>query len=374
MSIINLLITARSFLMGFPYRFPGALQITVLWLLLVACISENVKSATIPVPTVQPTEQSTNIDVENLVAGDSLTYKGVTPGISHKRDVIEQWGEPNVIRAFENYESLHYFYGFTKKYVLIQNDVVQAITWTSRQDVLERNGQEAQLEDLIALLGEPEIITPPFGLPTQVFPDYGIAVADYAVFIQSYQFFIPTSFQDYQNLWGELPLSHDPFPLAPSVEAAGIQPGITAREEVAALLGNPDRINFEDENAPWWYTAEPDLWGRLFVVFTAHDLVDSLYIIEVKKKVTLGEIVNTYGLPDTLQLIPGFEGMKYETLALVYLERGLRIATTCVLPSCEIVKQESLVGQKWYFPAKTMEEYQAIFPESVFLEWHGFDE
>jgi hypothetical protein len=257
---------------------------------------------------------------------------------------------------------------------LIQNDVVQAITWISRRNVLERNGQEAQLEDLIAVLGEPEIITPPFGLPTQVFPDYGLAVADYSIFIQRYQFFIPTSLQDYQNLWGDLPLGHDPFPLAPSIEATRIEPGITTREQVAALLGNPDRIVYEDENAPWWYALEPDLWGRLDIFFTTNNVVDTMSISEVHKEVTLGEIVGTYGLPDTLQLMPGFEGMEYETLALVYLDRGLRIATGCILPSCEIVKQDSLVGQKWYFPSKTIEEYQAIFPESAFLEWHGFDE
>jgi hypothetical protein len=88
------------------------------------------------------------------------------------------------------------------------------------------------------------------------------------------------------------------------------------------------------------------------------------------------DAVSQYGEPDAIQLIPGEDGRKYATLGLLYLEQGLRVATSCITPACDTVKRDAVVTQKWYFPPTTLAEFQATFsnPDAVYIEWPGFDE
>jgi hypothetical protein len=352
--------------------------IVALTILVDACSMRNTTSQPISDQTVTSTIQPPG-DVANMAADRPPSYQGITPGVSHKRDVLAKWGNPNVIRTHKEYKSLHYFsdYGI-EMYFLVKNDVVWAVTSNDPKYWLTRDGNPATVDDLSQLLGSSDVITPTFGYPIRAFPRYGLAISKHSVPFP-YQFFMPTNLQEYQALWGEFPLGYDPFPLIPSVEAVGINPGETTREQVAQLLGNPDYIAFEDRNVPWLYYLEPDMLGRLRVFFNADDIVENMAIkplYQTHQTLLLEDAVNSYGEPDILQLIPGFEGQKYETLALLYLDRGLRVATRCVTSTCEIVKRDAKVNQKWYFQPTTLAEYQAAFPdpEAAFVEWHGFDE
>lgn len=348
----------------------------ILWALLGACGTRNIIPQSSLDLTDTPTTQP-RVDITDLIAGQAPSYQGIIPGISHKRDVLVQWGEPNVIRTHEGYESLHYFNSGIEEYFLIKEDVVQAITSNAQQSWLTRDGRPITVDDLSRVLGVWEIITPTFGFTTLVFPSYGLAVSQN--FVPSpYQIFVPMSFREYQALWGRFPLGYDPFPLIPSVESVGIKPGQTTRDQVAQLLGNPDRIVFEDPNDPWLYYIEPDTLGGLDIFFNADGIVEYMAIspYRVTQPLLLEDAVNQYGQPDMLQLIPGFEGQKYATLALLYLDRGLRVATRCITPICDIVKRDAVVEQKWYFQSTTLAEYQAAFPDPnvAYIKWHGFDE
>jgi hypothetical protein len=120
---------------------------------------------------------STVVDVEDLIAGQAISYRGITPGVSRKSDVLAKWGEPNVIRRYEAYESLHYFIDRKREYFLIKNDIVQAVTSSAEENWLVRDGRPATDEDLQQALGAPEMITPTLGgFFRQVFPEYGLAV------------------------------------------------------------------------------------------------------------------------------------------------------------------------------------------------------
>ena len=347
--------------------------LTILWALLSACDANNMTTSSGSTQTIGPSMQQIPDEISNLEIGQSPTYRDITPGFSKEIDVINQWGEPNVIREYGMYKSLHYFDNWIREYVLVKNDVVQAITSNDRDNWLLQDARPANLEDLTKSLGSPDVIMPMFGLPTKVFTNYGVAVSDYPSRVQTYQFFAPTSFREYQELWVEFPLGFDPFPLIPSVEATQIKPGATTREQVMSLLGNPDRIVSEESDIPWWYEIEPDGWGRLYISFSENDVVETMTISEFRKAILLEEIITLFGIPDTLQIMPDEHGV-YKIQAFLYLEHGLRVSTNCIDESCEIVKRDANVIQKWYFQPKSLEEYQVFFPDSKFVEWPGFDQ
>jgi hypothetical protein len=350
---------------------------------IVACTETNVGDDTsdlphteaVPVTTIQPTLPIPRLRLDEMERGQSLKYRNIIPGVSSKQDVINEWGEPNVIRTYESYKSLHYFYTGQMEYVLIKDEIVHTIT-TSVRELIVYKGRSAQMQDLSELLHIPEVITYPFGTPTQVFPGFGLAVSGFPSNIQAYQFFAPSNFQEYQNLWGNYPIKYDPFPLIASVDEVGIKPGTTTREQLSLLLGNPDRIVFEDPNDPWLYDLEPDLLGRLRVSFNDNDTVQYMGTDGGTKGILLEEIINSFGTPDVIQLLPDEHGSKYGygSLGLVYLERGLRVATNCVTETCAIVKRDERVNQKWYFQPTSLEAFQQIVPESDFIDWQGFQD
>lgn len=356
------------------YRLIWAIPLVVL--LVACCIAEAVPQES---PDQATASEPLPMDITNLTPGKAPSYRGVTPGISHKSGVLAQWGEPNVIRAYGAYESLHYFHNGLEEYFLIKNGVVQSVTSNSEQFWLTYNGGAATADELYQVLGTPAVVTPTLGYLIQVFPQYGLAIPEYFV-VRYYQFFVPMDLEEYQTLWGKFPLEYDPFPPIPSVETVGIKPGETTREQVAELLGNPDYIAFQDSNAPWLYYVEPDMLGRLHIFFDEHNVVETMAITpiySVPRPLLLGDAVNRYGEPDMVQLLPGFEGQKYETLALVYLSQGVRVSTRCITPACELVKESAVVNQKWYFrQSLSLEECQAMFSyiDSAYVEWHGFDE
>jgi hypothetical protein len=355
----------------------------VVWFLLGACTDTGLT----PTPsnlnraqpdleiTTQPTLPVPMLNLEEIASGQAMSYRNIIPGLSHKQDVINQWGEPNVIRTHESYESLHYFSSGSMEYVLIQDGNVQAITSKARE-IIVYQGLPAEMEDLSDRLQAPNIITYTFRTPVYVYPDFGLAVSGFPKNIQVYQFFAPTNFQEYQNLWGKYPIEYDPFPLIPSVDSVAIEPGTTTREQLALLLGNPDRIVFEDPNAPWLYDLEPDFLGRLDIFFNNDDTIRYMGTSGGTKPILLEEIINSFGSPDIIQLLPDEHGIKYGygSLGLVYLERGLRVATNCVPQTCEVVKKDARIEQKWYFQPTSFEEYKQIFPESAFIDWQGFSD
>lgn len=359
------------------------LRSILLWALIAWQIACGVRSDSSPsnlVRTPIPTKQSLQ-EIEDLPLGQTPTYQGITPGISLKGDVLSWRGEPNVVRTYNEYESLHYFGDFTnptEEYFLIKDDVVQAVTSNDRRSWLGYRNHPATLADLTEVLSNSEVLTPTFGYSTLVFPSHGIAVSK-GVTPYMYQYFVPVSLDEYESLWGEFPLGYDPFPVIPSLEMVGIKPGQTTREQVAQLLGNPDRVLSEDHGTPWLYYVEPDMLGQFRVFFTPDGIVEHMTIsrlYSVPHPPLLGDVVQRYGPPDLLQLIPGFESKEYETLALLYLDRGLQVSTRCITPTCEIVRRDLIVGQKTYFQSQTLAEYQATFPNpnAIYIEWHGFDE
>jgi len=196
--------------------------------------------------------------------------------------------------------------------------------------------------------------------------------------------FEPASLQEYQAIWGKLPLGSDPFPLIPSVESIGITPGHTTRSEIAQLLGTPDRIVNQDRGEPWWYFMEPDTFGRLNIFFNEDDEVESMSIApfyQSPQPLFFEDMVKQYGPPELIELSPSFEGSKYERQSLVYPNRGLRISTVCLTPDCNAVRRNAQVVEKYYFQPKTLEEYKTQFHnlqdpahEPMYIEWHGFDE
>ncbi len=327
-------------------------------------------------------------NVEDIAAGQLPSYRGIIPGVSHKRDVLAQWGEPNVVRQYESYESLHYFispYDYEspeEEYFLIKDDVVQAITSTDTRAWLLYEGRAAKLEDLLGLLGKAEEVTPVIGQPLQtwVFPRYGLAVSRIMGSmvgkgdVHIYQFFVPTSFQEYLKLWGKYPLGIDPFPMIPSVEKVGIQPGRTSQDQVRQLLGAPDRINFGDTGANWVYYLESDTQGYLYLYFATDGILSSMHADNIALQVSQEEIVQQYGVPDAIQLSPDMEGRKYAGQSLLYLRRGLAVTSVCPTETCDLVKRDTRISQKHYFAPTTLEEYRKEYPSSAFIEWHGFDD
>lgn len=344
---------------------------TILWALLSACVANNIIAPSDSIQTIEPSILQIPDEINDLGTGQSASYRNIIPSVSQEIDVTSQWGEPNVIRAHGAYKSLHYFNNWIIEYVLVKNDIVQVITSNDHDNWLIQDAQPTSLENLTKLFGSPDVTMPIFGLPTKVFANYGIAVSDYSTRVQMYQFFAPTSFQEYQELWGKFPLGFDPFPLIPSVEAAQIKPGTTTREQVMSLLGNPDRKVSEDINEPWWYEVEPDGWGRLHISFSENNVVNTMTISEFRKVLYLEDIVALYGIPDKLQIMPDEHGA-YNIQAFLYLDRGLRVSTNCIDKSCKIVKQGTNIIQKWYFQPVPIEDYQALFPSSIFLEWPSF--
>jgi hypothetical protein len=327
--------------------------------------------------------------IEDIAAGQGLSYWGIIPGVSHKIDVLAQWGEPNVVRQYEDYESLHYFIRLheyespEEEYFLVKDDIVQAITSTDTRAWLLYEGRAAKLEDLAEFLGEAEVVTPVVGPPEQirVFPGYGLAVSRVmgsAVGegdIHIYRFFVPTSLQEYQKLWGQYPLGVDPFPLIPNVASVGIRPGRTTQDQVRQLLGVPDRISPGDDGASWWtYYVEPDLQGRLSLYFLSSGILNDMNITNPALYVNQEEVVQRYGTPDAIRLSPDFEGRKYFAQSFLYLRRGLEVISVCPTSACDIVKRDTRVAWKEYTVPTTLEEYRNKYPESAFIEWHGFDQ
>jgi len=344
-----------------------------LWIMVGAC---NMPPATPKPADIKP------IDITGLVAGRAPSYRGITPGVSTKRDVVAIWGEPNVTRVHGAFESLHYFDKQTEESFLVRDNIVQAVTSNALRKQLVREGHPATRDDLLQVLGPLEVLTPTLlGDPIFVFPEHGLAISSLVC-----QLFDPAGQPEYQTLWGwgKLPLEYDPFPLIPSVEAVRITPGQTTRSQVAQLLGNPDYIVYQDRGVPWWYYVEPDMLGRLHIFFDPDDKVSSMDISPSRhtpQPLRLGDVVKQYGAPDMLQLLPSLEGSKYASQGLLYLARGLRVATRCPTPACNTVKRDAIVNQKWYYPPqKTLAEYQAWFhsrnpvEESSYIEWPGFDE
>ena len=350
----------------------------VVWLGLAACTVPQISTQQ-TASTATPAKTPIPFSIMNLKPGQASNYQGITPGVSHKQDVIAYWGAPNVVRVSGEFESLHYFNGFVAESFLVKNDIVQAVTSGALGRQLITGSYIAGIASLSQTLGAPAIFTPTLlEAPIWVFPNYGLAISGLTA-----QLFEPTDLESYKEQWGRLPLEYDPFPLIPSVETVGIKPGVTTRAEVAQLLGTPDRIVFQDRGAPWWYFVEPDMLGRLNIFFSANDKVEAMYIApfyQNPRPLHFEDMVKQYGLPEIVQLSPGFEGGRYERQTLVYPGRGLSISTVCSTPACDVVKRDARVVQKAYFLPKTLEEYEApsryLSPayQSAYLEWHGFDE
>jgi hypothetical protein len=351
-----------------------------IWLPITACSGQQAALQSRP-PTIIPTATHLPFILTDLTLGQTPGYQGITPGISHKSDVLAGWGTPNVIRTFDKFESLHYFDGSIEEFVLVQNGVVRAITSNVLWRQLARVSYAATMESLSQTLGTPEVITPTIGDPIKVFPGYGLAADGFYA-----QVFEHASLQEYQAIWGKLPLGlgYDPFPLISSVDAVGITPGQTTRSEVAQLLGTPDRIVYQDRGEPWWYFVEPDMLGRLNIFFNEDDEVESMSIApfyQSPRPLFFEDMVKQYGPPEIIELAPSFEGYKYERQALVYPNRGLRISTVCLTPDCNAVRRNARVIEKYYFQAEMLEEYKTQFHnlqdpahEPTYTEWHGFDE
>lgn len=325
-------------------------------------------------PTTSPTLSLTPIEeildgTINLSQNRAPSYYGIVPGISTKKDVELLRGTPNVVRKHSTYESLHYFTN-KKEYFLLKDGIVQSVTTDATRRPAARGGTlysttlDKKFADFIT-------IEPMFGPPTKVLPDLGLA---YSVF--GYQFFVPMPIQEYREMWGSYPLEIDPFPLMPSVDDKKITPGQTTRAEVGKLLGMPDRIVSENQNSPWLYDVEPDLWGQLRVSFDSNDQVKSISIEGTEKMYTFENAVNQYGEPELVQFIPASQEQPYVNQALLYLKRGLRIIAACspFQSNCDLVKRNAKVYDKWYFQPMSREDYEKQFPDSTFMEWHGFDE
>jgi hypothetical protein len=363
--------------MKIAYRVTLIIAFCALGLGLAACMETQIAQQPNLVretPTIQ-----LPLSITDLQVGQAPNYQGITPGISHKNDVLAQWGEPNVTRGFQSFESLHYFNGFAQESFLIKNDVVQAVTSNVLGKQLARDGYSATTEAISQVLGLPTVITPTvLGDPIWAFPKYGLALSG-----STAQLFEPMNLQEYQDLWGKLPLGYDPFPLIAGVEDAGIKPGVTTRSEVMQLLGTPDRIVHQDRDTPWWYFVEPDMLGRLHIFFSADDRVESMSIApfyQSPQPLLLGDVVKHYGPPELLELTLGPDGSNYERQSLVYLERGLRVSAACSTQDCKVVRRTAPVVEKYYFQPKTLEQYKSEFHgentahEPAYIEWRGFDE
>lgn len=350
-------------------------MIASLWVLVGACST----------PPATPTPTAVKFfDLVELTAGRPPSYEGISPGVSTKHDVLNRWGEPNVIRTHGAFESLHYFGESTQEFFLVKDGIVQAVTSDAiLEEQIWREGYTSVMEDLDRALGpHQEITTTLFEGSVSMFPAYGLAVSGPVC-----QLFDPTSQPEYQTLWGwgKLRLAYDPFPLIPSVDTVGITPGQTTRAQVAQLLGNPDRIVYEDPGVSWLYYVEPDLLRWLFVFFDMDDQVTGMAISEgyasrqVPRLAHLEETVKQYGAPEGLLLVTG-EGGKYEIQVILYPTRGLWVAVMCPTPDCNTVTRDSIISRKVYFPPQTLAEYQTEYrnqrPDSgsAFIEWPGFSE
>lgn len=363
--------------MKIAYRVTLIIAFCASWLILVACM--ETQTAQQPDLVRETPTMQLPVSVTDLQVGQALNYRGITPGVSHKHDVLAQWGEPNVTRSSQSFESLHYFNGFAQESFLIKDDVVQAVTSNVLGRQLARDGFSVTTDAISQALGLPTVITPTvLGDPIWVFPKYGLALSG-----STAQLFEPMDLQKYQELWGKLPLAYDPFPLIASIEDAGIKPGVTTRSEVMQLLGTPDQIVHQDRGTPWWYFVEPEMLGRLHIFFGADDRIESVSIApfyQSPQPLRLEDVVKCYGAPELLELTLGPDGSNYERQSLVYPERGLRVSTACSTQDCRVVRRTAPVVEKYYFQPKTLEQYKAEFPgensthKPAYIEWHGFDE
>lgn len=338
------------FCSGCIYASPPPLQVT----------PDTPESTLSPVPS-SPIEQILDGKLP-LIPNQPLSYNGILPGKSTREEVEALRGSPKVIRKYGEYESLHYSTSGLE-YFLLKEGVVQTIT-SELYANSSRKGFSG-FKELNQRFSNAVVITPTFGSSTWVLPEFGLAFSVYG----TYQFFVPMSVEEYKSLWGSYPLGKDPFLPIPSVEAVGITPGKTTQREVETLLGLPD-----ESDAIWLYELEPDLLGKLWISFDSNGFVKNMTVDEIQRTFTVEEAISQYGQPDILQLMPGFEGHQYSGLALVYLKRGLRIASSCFADSCEIVKRDARIDQKWFFQPATLAEYKKIFPDSTFIQWERFDD
>ncbi|MFZ6031297.1 MAG: hypothetical protein ACOYYS_26605 [Chloroflexota bacterium] len=313
-----------------------------------------------------PTTRST----EALSLERPWSYRGLTPGISRKSDVLAQLGQPNTIRSYADYESLHYFLEQNRPaYILLKNGLVQAITSRDSGNRPLNADYPDALSRLTEMLGEPVQFETDLGSLVSVFPKNGIAIS-----LSWYQYFVPTELRDYQNTWGTWGLEHDPFPLIPSLESAEIIPGQSTAERVGELLGAPDKIVVEKDRETWFYFLESDTWGQLEISFNTDHTVKTAAVDSLRKTINFETTVAQYGPPDTVQRLLDEEGQKYGSLALVYLSRGIRFAARCPDRACQGVRRSDRVEQKWYFEPTELPEYQAMFSQSDVAPWQGFDD
>lgn len=137
---------------------------------------------------------------------------GVTPGETHRTEVITIWGEPDGTRQEGNYEALLYTSHLMGQYhtIYLQNQVVE---WVSRvlaeddpltwSEIKAQYGEPAHTAYSTYLEGSLIFAFPERGLDFIANPDLD------AVFIQ--ECFIPMSLDVYMSTYGDFLPQEDPF-------------------------------------------------------------------------------------------------------------------------------------------------------------------
>jgi len=366
--------------MKIHYSFPDFFIGIILFTLLGGCMNKPLNSlpvATQNTPTNTPPVATQNVPTntppieptQTLMMHPPQSYFGLIPGKSTKSEVLEKWGNPNVIRVYEDYESLHYYKDGSFEFFLVEDGILQAISSTDHESRIQSDGHPATVSDLTNLFGPPDVITPIPNNPIYVFPSYGVAVCGDLWF---FQYFIPMRLEEYESIWGKYPLGNDPFPLIPSVEQVGIIPGKSTKEDVEKLIGTPDLIVKENKYLTMIYLFEPNAYGQLMIFINKQNYVDSMSVTEIQMEIFFKDVVEKYGNPDVIQFMPDEEGNKYGRQGLVYLRQGIKFSSNCYLYDCKNIPGKARVIAKWYFNPMSLDEYKEYSPESDFAEWRGF--
>lgn len=322
--------------------------------------------------TVVPTQEivypiDTVLQREAFQPDHVFAYKGLVPGKSTSENIIDVMGVPNVTKAYEKFRSIHYFIDYDpllhgSEYFLLENDVLIAVTSNLAQ------GPNRTIVDVLsAQFPNAEIIDPPFGSPTYVLPQYGLAFTAYR-----YQYFVPMELEEYRLIWENYPITVDPFPIDNiSLDDNEIHPGLTTQDDLAKLFGSPDRILAEMNGKRWLYSVESDTYGQLDVSIGESGIITDIIVENLEKSPTLLQALDQYGQPDIVQLMSVYTN-SFDSISFVYLKRGLRLLAYCAIPNCQSDSLELIVAQKWYFPVMDLQAYQSSFPDAVFMSWDDF--
>ncbi|MCP4540961.1 MAG: hypothetical protein GY832_27820 [Chloroflexi bacterium] len=159
------------------------------------------------------------------------------------------------------------------------------------------------------------------------------------------------------------------FPLPPSYQ--GLVPGQSTKEQVIAILGEPDDISqVEAENWEYW-----NYYGKVIVVLSLDDkVVEWIWITE--RTHTLGEVIDKYGEPELILLThpDTCSPDEYQVTNLDYPKQGVHVVLWDIPPYF----RDFVVTDLMYFEPMEIEAFFECFGDmrdcSKIIEWPGFEE